>query len=161
MSCRSILILVVLIVASVGCQRDTSFLPGEFDSVTVYSLECDFDKSTLPPDAELFHGNLVLGKTEVSKEMAVKVMSAIRADIAKGSTINKCFWPHHAIRVMTGGRELDILICYQCRGFERTENGKLVTTSFPMDVQSRQTLNAVLQSKGIKLSPAATGELGK
>ncbi|MFN5708724.1 MAG: hypothetical protein ACK48X_11790 [Planctomycetota bacterium] len=161
MSSRSILILAVMFVAFAGCQRDTSFLPGEFDSVTIYSLECDFDNSSLPADAELFHGNLVLGKAEVSKEMGEKVVAALRADIAKGSTINNCFLPHHAIRVMAGGKELDILICYKCRGFERTKNGKLVTTSFPMDVQSRQTLNAILHSNGIELSPAATEEIAK
>lgn len=161
MICRPILILAVMLVASAGCQQDTSFLPTEFDSVTIYSLECDFDNSLLPDDAELFHGNLVLGKTAVSKEVGKSVMSAIRTDIAKGSTINKCFWPHHAIRVVTGGKELDILICYKCRGFEYTKNGKLVTTSFPMDVQSRQTLNEILQSNGIELSPAATEELEK
>ncbi len=161
MSCRNILIFAVVFVASTGCQGDTSFLPGEFDSVTIYSLECDFDKSSLPADAELFHGNLVLGKTEVSKEMDKTVMSAIRADIARGSTIDMCFWPHHALRVMAGGKEIDILICYKCRAFERTKNGKLDTTSFPMDVQSRQTLNAILQSNGIELSPAATEELAK
>jgi hypothetical protein len=63
--------------------------------------------------------------------------------------------------VMAGGKVLDILICYKCRGFERTKNGKLVTTSFPMDVQSRQTLNAILHSNGIELSPAATEEIAK
>ena len=73
MSSRSILILAVMFVAFAGCQRDTSFLPGEFDSVTIYSLECDFDNSSLPADAELFHGNLVLGKAEVSKEMGEKL----------------------------------------------------------------------------------------
>ena len=149
----------VIVLAFSGCQRDTSFLPSEVESVTIYSLECDFDKSSLPNDAELFHGNLVLGKTEVSKEIGENVVSAIRADIANGSTIAKCFWPHHAIRLMAGGTEIDVLICYKCRGFERTKNGKLITTSFPMDVRSRQTLNEILQSKDIELSPAATEEL--
>lgn len=161
MSCRTVLILAVVFVAIAGCNRDTSFLPNEFDSVTIFSLECDFDKSSLPAEAELFHDNLVLGKTEVSKEVGGTVMSAIRADIARGSTVHKCFWPHHAIRVMAGGKELDILICYKCRGFVRTEYGKRVSPSFPMDIQSRQALNAILQSNGIELSPGATEELAK
>ena len=135
MSCRSILMLSVIFLASAGCEQDTSILPSEFDSVTIYSLECDFDNSSLQDDDELFHGNLVLGKIEVSKETGKNVVSAIRTDIAKGSTIHMCFWPHHAIRVMAGGKAIDILICYQCRGFEHTKDGKLITTSFPMDVQ--------------------------
>ncbi len=154
-------ILPLMCMTVAGCQRDASFLPTQFDSVTIYSLECNFDNSSLPADAELFHGNLVLGKTEVSKETGENILSAIRADIAKGSTAANCFWPHHAIRVVAEDKELDVLICYKCRGFERTVDGKLVKTSFPMDVQSRQTLNAILQSNGIELSPAATEELAK
>ncbi len=63
-----ILPLVCMTVA--GCQRDASFLPTQFDSVTIYSLECNFDNSSLPADAELFHGNLVLGKRRFQRKRA-------------------------------------------------------------------------------------------
>ncbi len=102
-----------------------------------------------------------LGRRRFQRKRARRILSAIRADIAKGSTAANCFWPHHAIRVVAEDKELDVLICYKCRGFERTVDGKLVKTSFPMDVQSRQTLNAILQSNGIELSPAATEDLSK
>lgn len=149
----------MLCLALSGCQRGTSFLPSECDSVTLYSLECDFDASSLPDDAELFHGYLVLGKTEVAGGTREDILAAIRADIASGSTISNCFDPHHAVRLMTGDKTLDIVICYKCRGYERTQNGKLLTTSFPMDVRSREMINRILQSKGIELSPAAIDEV--
>ncbi len=153
---RNIIVLSLVIVIFTGCRQDASFLPKEFDSLTLYSLESDFDKLLLPDDAELFHGYAVLGKTDVSKEVSEKVVASIRSDIANGSTVSKCFWPHHALRILVDGKPLDVLICYKCRGFKRTDDGVLVATSFPIDVSSRQMINEILQAKGIDLSPAAT-----
>jgi hypothetical protein len=153
------LLLPLLCLALGGCRRDTAFLPESVISLTLYSIECDFDSASLPDDAELLHGYLVLGKAEISSSERSEVIDAIRADIANGSKIYNCFDPHHAVRLVTEDKTLDIVICYKCRGYERSENGKLVTTSFPMDVRSRGVLNRILRSKGIELSPAASAEL--
>ena len=73
-----------------------------------------------------------------------------RDDIANGSEIASCFDPHHAIRIVHEDTTNDVVICYKCRGYERTENGKLKTTSYPMDVRSRDLLNHVLKSQELR-----------
>lgn len=152
--------LVCVCVLLAGCDQDSDVIPHKVDRLVLYSLECEFDKDAVPKDAEMLHGYLVLGKTEIdSAELKTEILSAVRTDISNGSEINKCFEPHHALRIVHGDSTNDVVICYSCRGFERTENGKLKTTSYPMDVRSRNVLNRVLKAEGIKLSPAATKEL--
>ncbi|MEO1527066.1 MAG: hypothetical protein AAFX06_16630 [Planctomycetota bacterium] len=143
-----------------GCTQKPRVVPEQAQKVIVFSLECDFDEDKVSEADELLHGYLVLGKTEiVSAEARAELLDAVSDDIASGSTISNCFDPHHAIRVIDGDTTKDIVICYQCRGYEQTENGKLVTTSFPIEVASRALLNEVLESSGVPLSPGATENL--
>ena len=145
-----------------GCDDKSDVIPYNVDRLILYSLECDFDKNAVPEDAELLHGYLVLGKSEIdSATSRTEILDAVRKDIANGSSIASCFDPHHAIRIVHEETTTDVVICYKCRGYERTANGKLKTTSYPMDVRSRDILNRVLKSHGIALSPAATEELKK
>ncbi|MCP4777436.1 MAG: hypothetical protein GY880_24725 [Planctomycetaceae bacterium] len=160
MSRVHILPLVCVYVLLAGCHQSSDVIPHKVDRLILYSLECDFDENAVPEDAEMLHGYLVLGKTEVdSAASRTEILDAVRTDIANGSSSAKCFEPHHAIRIGHDDRTSDVVICYKCRGYECTENGKLKTTSYPMDVHSRELLNRVLTSDGITLSPAATEEL--
>jgi hypothetical protein len=135
-------------------------MPEQADRVTLYSLECDFDRQAVREDAELLHGYLVLGKTDIeSAEDRTEILDAVRKDIANGgSAFYHCFTPHHAVRIVHDDTTTDIVICYMCRGYERTENGEL-GLSHPMDVRSRDLLNRVLESHDITLSPDAKEEL--
>ena len=151
---------VVLAGCNQNSNQNSDVIPHKVDRLILYSLECDFDRNSVPQDAELLHGYLVLGKTEIdSAASRTEILDAISKDIVNGSEIASCFDPHHAIRIVHDDTTKDIVICYKCRGYERTENGKLKTTSYPMDVRSRNLLNRVLKSHGIELSPAATEEL--
>ena len=142
------------------CGQDSDVIPHKVDRLVLYSLECEFDKVVVPEEAEMLYGYLVLGKSEVnSAELRTEILNAVRTDILNGSEVDKCFEPHHALRIVHGDSTNDVVICFKCRGFERTENGKLKTTSYPMDVRSRNVLNRVLKAEGIKLSLAATEEL--
>lgn len=152
--------LVCTCVLLAGCDPSSDIIPHKVDRLILYSLECEFEPDTIDEDAEMLHGYLVLGKIEIdSGALRTELLDAVRTDIADGSKISNCFDPHHAIRLVYGDTTKDVVMCYKCRGYERTENGKLKTTSFPMEVRSREVLNRVLNSKGIKLSPAATEEL--
>ena len=143
-----------------GCKQKSNDIPATADRLILYSLECDFDREAVPEGAEMLHGYMVLGKSEIdSDDTAAEILAAVRNDVANGSSVFNCFEPHHAIRMIDGETNTDIVICYKCRGYERTEDGKLKTTSYPMDVRSRDLLNRVLKSGGIPLSPAATEEL--
>jgi hypothetical protein len=160
MSRSHILPFVCACVLLAGCNQNSDFIPHKVDRLILYSLECDFDRNAVPDDAELLHGYLVLGKTEIeSAASRTELLDAVGEDIANGSKIASCFDPHHAIRIVHGDTTNDVVICYKCRGYERTENGKLKTTSYPMDVRSRDLLNRVLKSHRIALSPAATEKL--
>ena len=139
MSRDHLLPLVGVYVLLAGCSQDSDVIPHKVDRLILYSLECDFDENVVPENAETLHGYLVLGKTEIdSAPSRTEILDAIRADIANGSSIASCFEPHHAIRIGHDGTTSDVVICYKCRGYECTENGKLKTTSYPMDVHSRK-----------------------
>ena len=143
-----------------GCNQGPEFIPPKVDRLILYSLECDFDQLAVGEDAEILHGYLVLGKAEIDQEATrAEILNAVRNDIARGSRISNCFDPHHAIRIVVGDKTIDIVMCYKCRGYERTHDGTLKTTSYPMDVRSRELLNRVLESYQIDLSPAATEKL--
>ena len=160
MSRSQLLPVVCVCVLLAGCNQNPGVIPHQVDRLVLYSLECDFDRDAVPKDAELLHGYLVLGKTEIdSAASRSEILDAVREDISNGSKIYSCFDPHHAIRIVHNDTTNDVVICYKCRGYERTENGKLKTTSYPMDVRSRELLNRVLKSDGVALSPAATEEL--
>lgn len=162
MSRSQLLPVICVCVLLAGCNQNSGVIPHKVDRLVLYSLECDFDRNAVSEDAELLHGYLVLGKTEIdSAASRTEILDAVRDDIANGSEIASCFDPHHAIRIVHEDTTNDVVICYKCRGYERTENGKLKTTSYPMDVRSRDLLNHVLKSHGIALSPAATEELKK
>jgi hypothetical protein len=144
--------------APAPAQR-AKLIPAKIDRLIVYSLECDFDWEDVSEDAELLHGYLVLGSAEIdTEETKTEIANAIRTDIATATDVYMCFDPHHAIRIFSDDGTTDVVICYRCRGYETTKNGKLVTLSYPMNVQSRELLNRVLTSYGVALSPGANAE---
>ena len=143
-----------------GSAERSKIIPSEVDKLTLYSLECDFDRDSLAGDEALLHGYLVLGKIDIDSDSTrTRILNAVRQDIANGTIAFNCIDPHHAITYSTGDTTTDVLLCYCCRAYESTVDGQLVTLSIPMGIDARETLNTTLRDHGVALSAGATKEL--
>jgi hypothetical protein len=83
------------------------------DTWELYSLDPQFHKD---PPKEAFHGFGVLGKTTVKDAAARKKMLAAMEKGAKdnGGEVAACFNPRHGIRIKSGDKTLDLVICFEC-----------------------------------------------
>jgi hypothetical protein len=63
-----------------------------------------------------FHGVVVLGKHVFNKdeEIATKLKETLYRAIEKNANPARCFIPHHGVRVKSGEKTLDLVICFTC-----------------------------------------------
>jgi hypothetical protein len=125
---------------------------GPIESMTVYSLN---GEDRAPPDkpwkGEQFHGFGVLGKTAIaSASDRGAILAAIKKGIAESDgRENKCFWPHHGVRLVQNGATIEYVICFHCLQLERySKSGNVhqqTTTS------SAGLLDSHLEKAGIPL----------
>jgi hypothetical protein len=149
-----------LSVGAWGCGGSTRELNSP-DSLILYSIDgmdSDHKESKYPESVERFHGYPVLGKIEiVDSKQRSEIAEAVKAGIkSSDGTMNKCFWPRHALRVTQSGKTIDYVICFECLQLKihrGDEEERLATADTP-----QMLLNTILQEANIKLPPPPTEE---
>jgi hypothetical protein len=72
------------------------------------------------PASDVVHRYAVLGRAAVADAaMRDHLLDALNQSVKEGSTPNQCFNPRHAIHASVDGKEIDILICFECKQYER------------------------------------------
>ena len=111
--------LVAAVVA--GCGRSGSIVTNAAlptpDELTIYAIDGLVNEPTeFVTDDQLFRGYKVLGKTEISDPAArQQIVKAISDGISESDgTVASCFWPRHGVHVVTDGKAVDYVICYEC-----------------------------------------------
>jgi hypothetical protein len=120
------------------------------DSWELYSLDPEQRKD--PPKAT-FHDWRVLGKTTIKDADTRKRLLVALEKGAKDNdgTVAGCFNPRHGIRVKSGDKTIDLVICFECysaaiyTGDEKT--GSFLTTRSP-----QPALNKVLTDAKVPLA---------
>lgn len=131
-------------------------VPTEVESATLYSIDgTDHGPSEAPSGAEKFHGFPVLGKIDlIDPGVRRDVLRALNEGVKQGGVFAKCFWPRHGLRAVSGGKQVDYVVCFACTQMRvyaegSNPNGKEVTISkYP-----RETFNRVLNNAGVPVVP--------
>lgn len=113
----------------------------------------------------MFHGHGIIGQVALSGEARAKLLASFydgftlpysppRAD---GRTDLKqiglgCFNPRHGIRAVSGGKTVDLLICFECRHVEVYENGKLIMRRDPGTDAAKLYFDRVLTQARVPLA---------
>jgi hypothetical protein len=101
----------------------------EAETLTVFSLEPAPTEAEAAASKEKFHRYVVLGKTKLDGAVAKKpVLDALLQGIAEhNGVVANCFIPRHGLRAESGGKRVDLVICFQCfsiRIFENAEDAE-------------------------------------
>lgn len=125
------------------------------DSLTLYSIDpTEIAAGKEPEPGELFHRHLVLGKIDIADAAARRqIVSSVKSGVARGNPFvaKACFWPRHGIRAVSGGRTVDLLICFQCDSVA-VYRGETVASD-PISDSPKPLLNEYLTSAGVPLAP--------
>ena len=121
--------------------------------VTLYSLQSDANMHVSPSSkAGEFHGYPILGKTALSKEEIQQTKSLIDKAIAdKWATRKFCFSPHHGLRVLSGKRTMDCVICFKCNTMMTYSIGNAGSTDF--GYAPEKYFNQLLENAGVSFDP--------
>lgn len=132
---------------------DAWSIPLNPDQLTLYSIDgSDYPKESEPKTSEKIGRFPVLGKVEVSDPIVrEQILSELRQGIVESGTAAKCFWPRHAIRIVTKGRSIDYIVCFECSQILVKEGArsKIILTS----EHARSYFNKVLEEAHIRLAP--------
>jgi hypothetical protein len=129
-------------------------IPNNPDQLVLYSINgSDYPKGKEPKTAEKFARYPLLGKVEITDaKVRRELMSVLRLGVAQHyGAVAKCFWPRHAIRIITNGRTIDYIICFECEQIIEKEGEKW--RRIPTTDSARDYFNSVLQQHGIPLAP--------
>ena len=92
-------------------------------------------------EASGWHGYKLIGKTAVAAvEVRTRLLNALEGGIAKSTGPGaRCFVPKHGIHVVSGGKTVDLLICFECSWVRVFSGGVetpavVVTTNDPQPV---------------------------
>jgi hypothetical protein len=133
-------------------------IPTDAEQMILYSLYSmdggDYEVGMEPPTIEKVDRHPVLGKVEiVDQDLRKRIMAAL----IKGKIEHNhgprpaCFFPRHAIHIVSTGRTIDYVICYECESIEIIEGnrkGGTATTKASLAI-----LNKTLNDAGVPLSP--------
>lgn len=154
---RRFLLCLVVGVTALGAfyfvqRRDPISVLHSPDKVLLYSLDGDaFRSGREVPGAELFHHVAVLGKVEIlDSDERLSAVSAVKDGIEEGGVAKDCFRPRHGLRVETGGRTIDFVICFEC-GHIEIYDGKQ-KTGRTVALAPQRTLNRLLRKANVPLS---------
>ena len=118
--------------------------------VILYSLEPE--PRNQPPE---FSGYRLLGQVELGPQQARQAIAAFRAAAAGWDHVTAiCFNPRHALRVVSGGKNYDFVLCYECHQMRIIGDGKLVTLGA---AGSPEVLNNLLRDANIPVSRPGGG----
>jgi hypothetical protein len=132
---------------------DAWSIPLNPDQLTLYSIDgSDYSNGTEPKTSEKIGRFPVLGKVEITDPIVRKqIMSELRKGVIESGSAALCFWPRHAIRIVTKGRSIDYIVCFECNQILVKEGArwKIILTS----ERARSYFNKVLEEAHIPLAP--------
>jgi len=118
------------------------------EKVELYSLEPRGAKGK-----DLFHDYTVLGKVELKdKADRADAVKAVAGALGVGSGA-KCFDPRHGMRLVRGGKSVDLVICFRCsnvRVYGLTANDKSVRVTTAKTAQ--EALDKILSGANVPLA---------
>ena len=119
------------------------------DQYELLSLDWERSESPSPED---FHRHRVLGHTEIAdRTVRQRLNAALRHGVEPPLTpLPMCFNPRHGIRVVRGGQETDLLICFECHQVEVWRDGHVVAT-WTTDASPQATFDEALKRAGVPL----------
>ena len=100
-----------------------------------------------------FQGYPVLGKSEIKNpNFAAFLKRSFLNDVANSFDVPPaCFSPRHGIRVVHEGKELDLIICYECMQFVSRFDGETGGTT--LSGLSKAIFDKTLRDAGITIAP--------
>ncbi len=100
-------------------------------------------------DAEQLDGFAILGQVTVLDETLRRdVVSVLYSGVeASDGSLAMCFNPRHALHASAGGRELELLICYECLTIKVKLDGKVQTV--PTAEAARVRLSKLWRAAGL------------
>lgn len=121
--------------------------------VTLYSLRSDGGMRISPSSkAGEFHGYPILGKIELSEKEIQRTKSLIDKAIADNWANRQfCFYPHHGLRVLSGKKTLDCVICFKCKTMMTYSVG--TDGSTPFGHAPEKFFNQLLKNAGVPFDP--------
>lgn len=124
---------------------DSKAILDESDQLFLYSI----NSMSMGAKKNSFHGYLIVGRTEIKdKKVKADLVSQFYAGMAANLEPADCFFPHHALRAVRGGKTLDLLICFSCNGVKTYYENEEGSTSVNRDSES--SYNQVLKKAGIR-----------
>jgi hypothetical protein len=160
---KYILICIAVFAAGVGIYLwlSTGGIPDDADELILFSV--DGTKMTMEPEArgftkdqELLYECAVLGRVEITDPaLRREVIAAVKRDIRNPySPQSKCFKPRHVLRIVKGGRTVDVVICFECHGYEvHRDNAPRVGPTPRIGESSNPLLNKILTDAGVPIAP--------
>jgi hypothetical protein len=136
-----------------GCGRNPIADISDQDQLTLYSIDGKrFGPGKNPDAAETFHDYPVLGHFDViDGQQRRDLLAALRKGMSDGKQTAKCFWPRHAIRIVSGGKITDYLICFECYHVHIYSDESV--TVRPIDGKQQEAFDRVLKDAGIPIAP--------
>ena len=115
-------------------------VPDDPDEVTLFSTDGRRERNPLdrdkPTDKEFLYHFPVLGRVSITDPEG-----------------HLCFFPRHVLRVVKGGRTIDLVICFQCNSYRVYADGKPASDkSPPVGKSSQDLLNKILADAGVPLA---------
>lgn len=152
---RAILALGLAIVGCGSPPLDNPVTPAAMaalaspESLELLSLQPHADKSD-----EGFHGWQVLGKTTIEdKPTIAKLCGSFTSGIPehRGPVVS-CFSPRHGLRVTSGGKVVDFVICFECFAVETYLDGQILDRFISIDRDPQAVFDEVLGQSNIQLA---------
>jgi hypothetical protein len=125
------------------------------DALEILALEPRLEPlgGPLPPDADAFHGYLVLGRAGVSDPAErARIIALVGRGIEEADDrVAACFAPRHGLHATLEGRSLDLVICYEClriRLFGAGGDGREVQTANGVEKE----LSEIFRAHGLAIA---------
>jgi hypothetical protein len=124
----------------------------------LYSLEpapVGVSNAATQAPTETFHGQTVLGKTEVRDAVTRrKLVAAFNRGVSDhDGSVAACFMPHHGVRIQKGKHTIDLVICFMCAQVYTYVDGEQTDTIL-ISTSPRAVFNDVLDRAHIPVSKA-------
>lgn len=124
------------------------------DELILYAIDPFQRPMESDNDDKQFRGYLIVGKVAITEPAGrQEILKAIADGFTEGPQVPAaCFWPRHGVHVVTNGKSIDYVICYECLGARiYTAEG---TSGKTTAATHQAVLNAPLAAAGIKLAPS-------
>ena len=162
---RKYLVIGVVVVVAAGAGlyawQLTGAIPDDPDEVILFSVDGatahkEPEERGIPKGQELLYGDPILGRVAITDPaLRREVVAAVKRDIRTGHPAQaKCMYTRHVLRVVKGGRTIDVAICFECHNYELHSNGGPHTGLTPaIGEESKPLLNKILTDAGVPLAP--------